>query len=237
VEKICIAWWRRPQDPVPVAADTLASSLSSLSYVVAATVHVEADGFASLRHGTAAGGELLTGLASVWVDSYQDLDVASLLGAAPVAGWHSWLVCESVPQSYGDAFTWPEGTPSPGLSIVTLLDKPAQLPEAEFYRCWHELHRATTAECHPFTSYVRNEVARPLTVGAPAIRGIVTEAAPSEQDFLDPDRFYVSGGDAERLRANQERVFEEVVRFIDLTTIQVAPMTEVVVRRLAPSSP
>jgi hypothetical protein len=227
VEKVCIAWWRAADaDPV----DELVDVVGACPVVRAATVHIEKPGFDGLRHGAAADGRLLTALASLWLDSYQDLPKL-------LPGGESWLVCESVPQPYGDAFTWPAGTPSPGLSIVTLLDKPAQLPEEEFYRRWHELHRATTAECHPFTSYVRNEVARPLSDGAPAIRGIVTEAAPSEQDFLDPDRFYVSGGDVDRLRANQKRVFEEVVQFIDMTTIQVAPMTEVVVRPLAPTSP
>jgi hypothetical protein len=133
--------------------------------------------------------------------------------------------------------SWPEGVRSPGLTLVTLLDKPAGADEATFYRYWHELHRATTAECHPFTSYVRNEVARPLTAGAPPVRGIVTESAPDVQDFLDPHRFYVSGGDPEQLRVNQKRVFTEVSEFIDLDTIQVAPMSEYVVRRLAPTSP
>jgi hypothetical protein len=228
VEKVCIAWWRAA-DADPLDAE-LVDVVSACPVVRAATVHIEKPGFDSLRHGAAADGRLLTALASLWLDSYQDLPEL-------LPGGESWLVCESVPQPYGDAFTWPEGSASPGLSIVTLLDKPAQLPEAEFYRCWHELHRATTAECHPFTSYVRNEVARPLTPGATRLRGIVTESAPSEQDFLDPDRFYVSGGDPERLRANQKRVFSEITRFIDMTTIQVAPMTEVVVRRLAPTSP
>jgi hypothetical protein len=210
--------------------DELLARLSSADAVRAATVHVEVREHAGLRHGAGADGALLTAVASIWVDSYQDLPA---LPGEPMA----WLVTESVPQPYGDAFTWPLATRSPGLTLVTFLDKPAQAAESDFYRDWHELHRATTAECHPFTSYVRNEVVRPLTPGAPRWRGIVTESAPEVQDFLDPDRFYVSGGDPERLRANQRRVFGEVVRFIDMDTLQVAPMAEYVVRRLAPTSP
>ncbi len=149
----------------------------------------------------------------------------------------SYLVCESVPQPYGQVMTWPDGEPSPGLSIVTMLDKPEGADEKVFYHYWHELHRVTTAQCHPFASYVRNEVARALTDGAPGYRGIVTESSPDVQDFLDPHRFYVSGGDREQLKANQRRVVEETSHFIDFVTIQVAPMTEIVVRRLAPTSP
>ncbi|MCU1590112.1 MAG: EthD domain [Frankiales bacterium] len=237
MEKVCVAWWRDPESAVPPLADVLVPLLADAPAVRAATVHVESPEHAELRHGSNhGGGGLLTGLASLWLDSYQDLPELFVLPGRPGAG-AAWLVSESVPTPYGDAFTWAEGTRSPGLTLVTLFDKPAGLSEGELYRCWHGLHRATTAECHPFTSYVRNEVFRSLRPGAPPVRGIVTESAPDVADFLDPHRFYVSGGDPERLRANQRRVFGEVTSFIDMDTIQVAPMTEYVVRRLAPTSP
>jgi hypothetical protein len=133
--------------------------------------------------------------------------------------------------------TWQEGEQSPGLSIVTMLDKPEGTDEKVFFHYWHELHRITTAQCHPFASYVRNEVARALTDGAPRYRGIVTESSPDVQDFLDPHRFYVSGGDKAQLRANAKRVVDETAVFIDFATIQVTPMSEYVVRRLAATSP
>lgn len=244
MEKLCTALWRAadadPQVLVSWVADELLPQLRTSTAVRAATVHVEAADptFAAFRHGAGPGGRLLAGLVSVWLDSYQDApELAALLEGAPVAQAATYLVCESVPQAYGDVMTWPEGEPSPGLSIVTMLDKPEGVDEKVFYHYWHELHRVTTAECHPFASYVRNEVARPLTDGAPRCRGIVTEASPDVQDFLDPHRFYVSGGDRDQLKANQRRVVEETAHFIDFATISVAPMTETVVRRLAPTSP
>lgn len=235
MEKVCIPLWRAADGAHDGWAETLRARLEEAREVRAATLHAEAE-HPALRHGAGAGGALLTGLASVWLDSYQDLDLGALLDGLTLT-WHAYLVTESVPQPYGERFTWAEGERSAGLSIVTLLDKPAQVEEAEFYRCWHGLHRLTTAECHPFWSYVRNEVVRPLTAGAPACRGIVTEAAPSVDDLLDPHRFYVSGGDPDRLKANQRRVFSEVVQFIDLPRIEVAPMSEHVLRRLGPTSP
>ena len=238
MEKVCVPLWRATADaPGTWATDELRSRLGATPAVRGATLHAEAPSYDELRHGAGADGTMLTGLVSLWADSYQDLDLPGLLADAPYAAWHAYLVTESVPQPYGAAMTWAEGEQSPGLSIVTLLDKPAEVAEPEFYRCWHGLHRLTTAECHPFTSYVRNEVVRPLTDRAPAYRGIVTESAPDEQDFLEPDRFYVSGGDPDQLKVNQKRVLGEVVQFIDLATIQVAPMSEYVLRRLAPSSP
>lgn len=241
---MCTALWRAVDaDPSAVgtwAADGLLPHLRSSAEVRGATVHVESldPAHAAFRHGAGPDGTLLAAMVSVWLDSYQDApELAALLHAAPVPHTASYLVCESVPTAYGDVMSWPEGQPSPGLAIVTMLDKPEGADEDVFYRYWHELHRITTAECHPFASYVRNEVARPLTPGAPRYRGIVTEASPDVQDFLDPHRFYVSGGDKAQLRANQKRVVEETAQFIDFTTIQVAPMTERVVRRLAPTSP
>ena len=244
VEKTCTALWRTADADREALAgwvrETLLPMLRSTSHIRAATVHVESadPAHAAFRHGAGTDGRVLAGLVSVWRDSYQDApELEQLLETAPAAERASYLVCESVPQAYGDAMTWPEGEQSPGLSIVTLLDKPEGTDEKVFYHYWHELHRVTTAECHPFASYVRNEVARPLTDGAPRYRGIVTEASPDVQDFLDPHRFYVSGGDRDRLKANQRRVVEETSHFIDYGTIQVAPMTETVVRRLSPTSP
>lgn len=244
MEKHCTVLWRSPDaDPRDLSAwagRALLPALAAGEQVRAATVHTESPdpAHAALRYGTGADGLLLAGLVSVWLDSYQDADaLRPLLEAAPVAAQAGYLVCESVPTPYGDALTWAENRPSPGLSMVTLLDKPAGTEETEFYRYWHELHRLTTAECHPFASYVRNEVVRPLTDGAPRYRGVVTESCPDVQDFLDPHRFYVSGGAAGQLRTNRRRVADETAHFIDFATIQVAPMAEHIVRRLAPTSP
>lgn len=228
MEKVCVGWWREA-DAAPIDAQKLLAAID-VPVVRAATVHVEEAEHSALRYGAGADGRLLTALASLWVDSYHDLPPLPDADAA-------WLVSESVPQSYGDAFTWSEGTRSPGLSLVTLLDKPAGLDEPTFYHYWHELHRLTTAECHPFSSYVRNEVVRPLTAGGPAIRGVVAESVLDVDDILDPHRFYISGGDREQLRINQKRVFAEVSTFINMDTIQVAPMAEYVVRRVTATSP
>ncbi len=244
MEKTCTALWRDPtSSPDDVAEhlrQTVVPHLSQSALVRGATLHLEAtdEAYAAFRVGSGRDGRLLSALVSVWTDSYHDTaPLQELLDATPGAEVATYLVSESVPTAYGDAMTWAEGEPSPGLSIVTMLDKPEGTDEKTFFHYWHELHRITTAECHPFSSYVRNEVARALTDGAPRYRGIVTEASPDVQDFLDPHRFYVSGGTKEQLRANQRRVVDETSVFIDFSTIQVAPMQEHVLRRLAPTSP
>lgn len=77
MEKVCVAWWRRPeQEPVDLRRAVL--PILSAPQARAATLHVEAPEQAALRHGAAAHGSLLTALASIWLDSYQDLPVLPL---------------------------------------------------------------------------------------------------------------------------------------------------------------
>jgi hypothetical protein len=168
---------------------------------------------------------------AVWVATYQDRSVVEdLLASAPAARSEGWLVSESLPQ--GDPPVPTPGERSPGLTTVTLLDKRPGLDEAEFYRLWHEVHRLTTAEVHPFTLYARNEVVRALTPGARPLRGIVYESTATVEDTLDPQRFFGSHGDDEAFKANLQRVLSETTAFIDYDSMETVPMHDVVVRLL-----
>jgi hypothetical protein len=168
---------------------------------------------------------------AVWVATYQDRSVVEdLLASAPAARSEGWLVSESLPQ--GDPPVATPGERSPGLTTVTLLDKRPGLDEAEFYRLWHEVHRLTTAEVHPFTLYARNEVVRALTPGARPLRGIVYESTATVEDTLDPQRFFGSHGDDEAFKANLQRVLSETTAFIDYDSMETVPMHDVVVRLL-----
>jgi len=159
------------------------------------------------------------------------LGTPGVLGAGPAARFEGWLVAESLPQGEGPAPT--PGTVSPGLTTATLLDKRPGLDEAEFYRLWHEMHRITTADVHPFTLYARNEVVRPLTPGARPLRGIVYESTATVEDTMDPHRFFGSHGDDDVLKANMERVLGETMAFIDFDSMETVPMHDLVVRPLA----
>ena len=92
--------------------------------------------------------------------------------------------------SYGAHRTWPDGEQSPGLSITTFFDKKAEVDDETFYRIWHGEHTPLSFEIHPFWLYVRNQVLRSITPGAPPVRGIVYEAVPTDEQMLDFTQFF-----------------------------------------------
>jgi len=235
MEKLGYAF-SRPADEAPDALAAwlhgdVAAGLEGDGRLLGARVLAEASEGAAMRVGKGPGGRLLAGLLAVWVATYQDRDaVEDLLAGGPAAWWEGWLVTESLPQ--GDPPGPTPGERSPGLTTVTLLDKRPGLDEAEFYRLWHEVHRLTTAEVHPFTLYSRNEVVRRLTPDARPLRGIVYESTATVEDTLDPQRFFGSHGDDEAFKANVQRVISETTAFIDYDSMETVPMHDVVVRAL-----
>jgi len=233
LEKIIYAFWRRPNQDLQRIDEWLTGHvvpwLAQRSDVLGARVLVEASEYAIPAKANPDG--QLCGLLSVWMSSYQDrAPVDETVRQGPVHAWHAWLVTESVPTAYGSDLTWPLGQRSPGLTRACLLDKPAGLDEARFLHLWHEVHRKTAATIHPNWSYVRNEVVRPLTPGAPRFRGIVYESTRSAEDTIDPNRFYRANGDAALLEANRRLALEESEAFIDMETMQYQLMWEYLVR-------
>ena len=235
MEKLCYAVSRSADDTPDALASwlhtDLVPALGTDDRLLGARVLAEAPEGAAMRVGKGPDGTLLAGLVAVWVATYQDrAAVEDPLADGPAVRWEGWLVSESLPQ--GDPPVTTPGERSPGLTTVTLLDKRPGLDEAEFYRLWHEVHRLTTAEVHPFTLYARNEVVRALTPGARPLRGIVYESTATVEDTLDPQRFFGSHGDDEAFKANLQRVLSETTAFIDYDSMETVPMHDVVVRLL-----
>ena len=132
---------------------------------------------------------------------------------------------ESVPLAY-ERIDWPLGERSPGVSIVTLFHKKADLTDEEFFAVWHGEQTPITFELHPVTLYMRNAVWRTLPEDAEAFRGIVEECVPSLDHLLDFDRFYGAGGDPARLKDNMDRSMAIHHRFTDMNTMQMVPCYE-----------
>jgi hypothetical protein len=172
---------------------------------------------------------------SVWVDCYDRR--APIEAAIAGTGLRSagYLVIESLYDDYGTtpyapARDWPDGVRSPGVLTVALIHRPEALGYEEWIRRWHGTQSPVSAELQPRCRYVRNEVVRPVTDGAPEVHGIVEEAWPSAQHVADPMLFFNAGGDKAVLNANIERMLESVNACLDLTRIRNVTMSEHLIR-------
>ena len=148
---------------------------------------------------------------------------------------HGYVVSESIYTEYGESpwsgpRDWPDGTRSPGVLTVGLLQRPPGHDRLSWIRHWHGVQSPESAELQPRTRYVRNLVALSLEDGAPTIDGIVDEAWPSNEHIRDPDLFYRGDGDPARVQANVERMLANVTAFLDLTTFRTATMGEYLFR-------
>ena len=175
---------------------------------------------------------------SVWVDSYDrrgDLDdIVSSAGHAASA----YLVTESLYDDYGTTphagpRTWPDGERSPGVLTVARIHRPEGMAYGAWITAWHGTQSPESAVLQPRTRYVRNEVLRPLTPGAPEVHGIVEEAWPSAEHVADPMLFFNAEGDEARLRANLDRMMQNVQACLDLDRLRSTTMSEHLVRSVS----
>jgi hypothetical protein len=189
----------------------------------------EAPEAGAMRWGEDARGLVLTGYLSTWIDRVElrsPVDEA-LSGIGAARG--CYVTVESAPIEYGAHRSWPDGTRSPGVSIVTAFDRVPGLDDESFYAGWHGSHTPLTFELHPMWQYLRHAVLRGLSVDAPRFAAIVLESCSTLDELLDPFTFF-GARDRDELRANIERVNADLERFADRTTLQTTPMHEVIVR-------
>ncbi len=173
---------------------------------------------------------------SVWLDTYEHRGgVESALGQLGLrtAGY---LVVESLYDDYGTTphaapRSWPDGERSPGVLTVALIHRPRGLPYAEWITRWHGTQSPVSAELQPRTRYVRNEVVRPVSEGAPEIDGIVEEAWPSAEHVADPMLFF-NAATPEALDANVSRMIASVDACLDLTRLRSSTMSEYLIKSL-----
>ena len=236
VEKLVYGLWRRPdQDVDPVRTsllDKVAPALLDLG-VDGLRIEVEEPAGRILRTGANPDGSLLCGSVSIWLDSYDHRGPhEAAIGAAGVTAY-GWIVAESVSKAYGENRTWPDGTESPGMSILTFLDKGEAITDEDFYRIWHGEHTPLTFEMHPFWLYVRNQVLRPVTEGAPAVRGIVYESVATDAELLELPRLFGCADDPGRLMDQIARIDAHIATFANPATLQCVTTREWIFRTLS----
>ena len=228
MEKVIWVLWRSPDGDDSALEPWLLDAMSGvLDETHGVRVTVEDPAGAWMRRGALGDGSILAATVSVWFTSIDLREpVAAALAGAPASAVHAYLVAESVPLDYGDGRTWPDGERSPGQSITTVFDKRADIDDERFYALWHGEHTPLSFEIHPFWSYIRNTVLRPLTPGAPSLRSIVYESVPTQEDMFDLHRFFGSGGDKALLGERIAQVDAHVGSFADVATLETTPARE-----------
>lgn len=228
--------WRRPDQDIEALRDALLTRVAPALLdqgVDGLRIEVEEPAGRVLRTGTNPDGSLLCGSVSLWLASYDDRAPHEAALAEVGAGVYGWIVAESVAKAYGDGRTWPDGEESPGMSILTFFDKGAGVSDADFYRIWHGEHTPLTFDLHPFWLYVRNQVLRAITPGAPPVRGIVYEAVATDEDLTDLTRLFGCPGEPERLMDQIAVVDNHLRTFGDTDTLQCVTTREWIFKTLS----
>jgi len=166
----------------------------------------------------------LSGLVSFWLEQSQERAGCEAILRSACERIAGYLVVESRPL-VNTTQRAPAGARTPGFSLVSCIEAKDGLSKEEFIRLWYTVQRDTAIETQSTFGYVRNEVVRALTPDAPSWDAIVEENFPIGA-LGDPAVFYDAVGDPAKLRANQQRMFRAVERFIALDRIESHPMSE-----------
>lgn len=160
-------------------------------------------------------------MVSFWLEDAADRVPAEAALRSLVKSIAGYLVVESRPLVHQT----PRGQRTPGMKQISCVTKRADLSQAEFIRIWHEDHRKVAIETQSTFGYVRNEIFRPVTEGAPTQwTAIVEESFPIEA-LNDPHVFYDAKSEAE-YQANFKRMMESCGRFLDHGPIEVTYVSE-----------
>jgi hypothetical protein len=170
-------------------------------------------------------------LVSVWLQAYDFREGVEAALAGLGLRMAGYLVTESVYTEYGDnehgrARDWPDGERSPGVVMLTCMEKPDRLSDEAWVAHWHGTQSPVSTRIQPRMRYVRNLVVRPLTPGGPPFRGIVEEAWPSIEHVNDPMLFYLADGSEDRLQTHLAEMLDSVTAFLDLDRLRCASMSE-----------
>jgi hypothetical protein len=168
---------------------------------------------------------------SLWLDCHDRRAPCEEILAQTCSRRAAYLVSEALYRDYGGnehapARDWPDGQRSPGVLVLTLLERPEHLDRASWLAHWHGVQSPVSEALQPRTRYVRNEVIRALDDDAPPWEGIVEECWPSAAHVTDPMLFYLANGSPERMREHVSRMMESVTAFLELPRIRCVPMSE-----------
>jgi len=163
-------------------------------------------------------------LVNFWLECCQDRGPAEAALASVCERMAGYLVAESHPLRTHT----PEGGVGkrmPGFNLVGCIEPKDGVSHADFIRIWESVHRDVAIDTQSTFSYVRNEIVRPLTDGAPPWGGIVEEGFPLEA-LENPQAFYDAVGDEEKYRKNLKLMMDSCNAFLSIEKVDSHPMSE-----------
>ncbi|MFK7898624.1 MAG: hypothetical protein AB8G23_22515 [Myxococcota bacterium] len=163
-------------------------------------------------------------LITFWLECVQDRGPVEAILVGECDRMAGYLVVESQPLRVET----PPGGPGqrmPGFSLVGCIEPEDGVSQADFIKTWETVHRAVAIETQSTTSYIRNEIVRPLTDDAPAWGGIVEEGFPLEA-LSNPQAFYDAVGDEAKYQRNLKRMVESCAAFLSMRKVDSHPMSE-----------
>ena len=132
-------------------------------------------------------------MVSFWLEDAADRVASEAALSAHVAGIAGYLVVESKPMTH-DA---PKGERTPGMKQISCITKRADISQEDYIRIWHGDHRQVAIDTQSTFGYVRNEIFRSLTPGAPDQWDAFVEESFPMDAMTDQLAFYDSSTEEE----------------------------------------
>ena len=174
---------------------------------------------------------------SIWLDAHDARDAYEAVLAGVGIRRAGYLVTESLYRDYGDnehagRRDWPDGQRSPGITTLTVFDKPAGVSDETFYGHWYGHQSPMSEWMQPRARYVRNAVVRRLTPGAPQYRAIVEESWPTLEHLTDIARFFGTADDPSDLGERIRIMLDSTKLLYDPATMRNYTMSEYILKSL-----
>lgn len=172
---------------------------------------------------------------SLWLDAHDERAPFEAVLADAGVRRAGYLVTESLYKDYGDnahagARSWPDGERSPGITTLTVFDKPAGVDDETFFGHWYSHQSPMSEWMQPRARYVRNAVARALTPGAPRYRAIVEESWPTLEHMTDLATFFGAADTPDELGERIRIMLDSTKLLYDPATMRNYALSEYILR-------
>ena len=134
----------------------------------------------------------------------------------------AYVVEEALPVAYKK--DWEDGSPTPGVCLLTLFHKKQGLDQETFINRWHHSHTPLSLRLHPLWNYNRNVVNRISSEDSKWYDGIVEEQFQKPSDLLNPFVFF---GPPLKVPLHMYQVLKDTRSFIDMRKIETYLSTEI----------